>query len=478
MRQLNDGARQTALEAQIQTRALSASVAKVDELQKGYDTMKIEFSSLSKSVNNAVALSRACSGKMASIEAMASQVQVLQQSSSAIRAEFNNYKWDCQTQVSSVSGLKEKVEYLQTEIDNLKGRQGHPAPLDSRLLGNARASPDGSLTLEKFEVSSVSGLKEKVDYLQTEIDNLKGRQDHTAPLDSRPRAASSDGLLTLEKLQAIVVETRKDMLHLKRAVNNTGQYSWKTSHPGRMSPIAEPSSSILPSTGWDLIVPTRGTLYEFRQNPAIQELVPEIVSICDDIESKLQEVKYDDEAMASARGMDDNELCGILGYTHDLCQPFGKKQGNLYFELNNDLRLRDVEGRSKMMARWGVTVHYTLKGLSKLPDFEGVVLRVLPDKSSIVAEYKVGRPIMWGAFVSTTTDITSAKAFGDKLKGIIARITVVSGKQLGKLSFFPCEGDVLLGPMIKFVVASAPYEEDGWWFIDLTEQKGKTSTCE
>jgi len=350
----------------------ASSFSSLHELQKGYGSMKSEFSSLSIAVNEAVSVSRKCSRKMASIEdIVAEQVHSLQQSTQVTRSEFDEYKSNWQIQVSSQREfLEQHFLTISAEFNKLK------------LAGQTQSS-------------SVSGLKEKVEYLQTEIDNLTGKQGHTAHLDSRlleHGRVFADGLLTLEKLEAVVFETQKDILQLKRVVNNPSQHGWKSSsYPGRISPIAEPFSSILPYTRWDQITPTRGTLDELRQNPAIRELVPEIVNICGDIQSKLQEVKCDDEAMKSACEMDDNELCGILGYTHDLCQPDGQEQGNLYYELNSNLRLRDVEGRNKMMARWGVAVHYTLKGLSRLPDFEGIVLRVLPDKKTGSCRVR-GRP--------------------------------------------------------------------------------------
>ena len=40
---------------------------------------------------------------------------------------------------------------------------------------------------------------------------------------------------------------------------------------------------------------------------------------------------------------------------------------------------------------------FAMAALAKLPDFKGVVYRGYPDKQQVLLEYKVGRPIQWGA---------------------------------------------------------------------------------
>ena len=199
---------------------------------------------------------------------------------------------------------------------------------------------------------------------------------------------------------------------------------------GRMQLQEEPST-ILPTTRWENIVPTRSLVDELTQNPIIRERVPRIDDIVDDIQSKLQELRNTAATAELMTRMDDNDAGSILGYTHELNQPNGVKDGNLYFELNIDHRAREEIGRSTMMKRWGVFTHYILKGFSKLPDFEGDVFRGLPDRDNIVQEYQLGKPIQWSAFVSTTGMLRTAKNFGNRRNGIIAKIKVTSGKKLG-----------------------------------------------
>ena len=56
-------------------------------------------------------------------------------------------------------------------------------------------------------------------------------------------------------------------------------------------------------------------------------------------------------------------------------------------------------------------IYFTLRGLGKLPAFEGVVYRGYPHRELALANYSEGRPIQWGAWSSTTTDRNAAANF-------------------------------------------------------------------
>lgn len=147
--------------------------------------------------------------------------------------------------------------------------------------------------------------------------------------------------------------------------------------------------------------------------------------------------------------------------------------GNLYFELNNALRLRGAVQRTVALQLWGGYLYYLLSGLSKLADMATVVYRGYPDKAKVVEQYKVGRPIQWGAFSSTSTSVAATKGFTDQERGVIFKLTVLSGKVIQAYSYFPSEEEVLLSPQARFVVSSAPYVgADGFTYLDLVEQKG------
>ena len=147
--------------------------------------------------------------------------------------------------------------------------------------------------------------------------------------------------------------------------------------------------------------------------------------------------------------------------------------GNLYFELNHALRQRGGVQRTAALQLWGGYLYYLLSGLSKLTDVETVVYRGYPDKAKVVEQYKVGRPIQWGAFSSTSTSVAATKGFTDQEHGVIFKLTVQSGKVIKAYSYFPSEDEVLLSPQARFVVSSALYEgADGFTSLDLVEQRG------
>ena len=78
-----------------------------------------------------------------------------------------------------------------------------------------------------------------------------------------------------------------------------------------------------------------------------------------------------------------------------------------------------------------------------------------------------------GAFASTTTDILASRGFTDKDKGVIFKLTVLSGRSINDYSFFPAEGEILLTPSHRFFVSSEPYVLDGYTMLDMLEQKGE-----
>lgn len=112
--------------------------------------------------------------------------------------------------------------------------------------------------------------------------------------------------------------------------------------------------------------------------------------------------------------------------------------------------------------------------LFTLPYRTGVCWRGMPGKADIVKQYKVGRPIQWGAFASTSTDVQVSKGFTSRDDGVLFRITVTCGKDINKYSFFPSEGEILLSPSHRFIVGSAPYDLDGFTVIDLVQMAGNT----
>ena len=226
--------------------------------------------------------------------------------------------------------------------------------------------------------------------------------------------------------------------------------------------------SILASTRWCDLDPGHSLLDELARSNGVRERVINIDSVVADCRMKVAELKY---KLSLPHGVTEDGLGALVAYTHD--NQTGKRAGNLYFELNVNLRARGIEQRAVMMKVWGGYMFYAMAALAALPAHKGIVYRGYPDKREVLEEYKLGRPIQWGAFASTTTDLQASRGFTDKTDGVIFKLTVLSGRSINDFSFFPTEGEILLTPSHRFTVSSEPYEIDGYTMLDMLEQKGE-----
>eukprot|EP00964_Phaeocystis_antarctica_P139117 scaffold103823_cov66-Phaeocystis_antarctica.AAC.1 len=232
--------------------------------------------------------------------------------------------------------------------------------------------------------------------------------------------------------------------------------------PSRMAPALEEISA-LPKLR--LQKPSRSCADELRR-PELGAVVTDMDDLLDDVGFKMQQLMYEPLPVA----LPDDELFAVVVYTYD--NQSGEQPGNLFYELNNALRQRGA-GRAALLQLWGGFLFYLLSGLAKLTNTAGVVYRGYPDKAKVEEQYQVGRPIQWGAFSSTSTETTTAKAFTDKHSGVIFKLTVLSGKVIKAYSYFSAEDEVLISPQARFVVSSAPYVgADGYTYLDIVEQKG------
>ena len=235
---------------------------------------------------------------------------------------------------------------------------------------------------------------------------------------------------------------------------------------------AEPSIKALPTTRWQDIVPPGSCADALRDSATVRAACPHIDAIAADCDAKAAEVQFEDDLPAE---LSTDQAFALAAYSHDLNN--GSKEGNLYFELNGALRKRGKDDRAALMEGWGVFMHFLMAAMALLPRFEGVCYRGMrgaPDRASTVAQYKLGRPIQWGAFSSTSTDFGATKGFTDKATGVIFKIMVTDGRDINAFSFFPAENEILLSPSHRFTVCSAPYERDGYTVIDMVQVEGNT----
>ena len=233
--------------------------------------------------------------------------------------------------------------------------------------------------------------------------------------------------------------------------------------PPRMAPALEEISA-LPKL--KLQKPPRSCADELRR-PELGAVVAGMDDLLDDAGFKVQQLMYEPLPVA----LPDDELFAVVVYTYD--NQSGEQPGNLYYELNKSLRERSAQGRTALLQLWGGFLYYLLSGLAKLIDTAGVVYRGYPDKNMVEEQYKMGRPIQWGAFSSTSPDVAAAKQFTDKHSGVLFKLNLLSGKVIQAYSYFPNEDEVLISPQARFIVSSALYVgADGYTYLDLVEQKG------
>jgi len=237
---------------------------------------------------------------------------------------------------------------------------------------------------------------------------------------------------------------------------------------------SEEDIAIDPYIKWTEIS-TGGCLEEMTSNVALRQAVPRIDQICQDIKSKIVQLRGISTVNQKLvqMGLEENELAGIVGYSHDLMLPNNEKSGNLYYECNNALRVKGIEERKAMIRTWGGYMHWTMKGLLKFPSSEGWVVRGVPGKSRLVTQYTNGLRVQWKAFSSASKNVGAAHAFfDDEDDGVIFRIKVKTGKSISEVSFFPSEDEVLLLPGKQYIVKSEPYQQNGLTFIDMEEVEG------
>ena len=231
----------------------------------------------------------------------------------------------------------------------------------------------------------------------------------------------------------------------------------------RMAPTVEEISA-LPTL--KLQPPPRSCADELRR-PEFRAVVADVPGLLRDVAFKVQQLKFDPLPVA----LPEDELLAIVAYTYD--NQSGTQEGNLYFELNRALRQRGGQGRAAALQLWGGFLYYLLSGLAKLADTKTVAFRGYPDKATVERQYQVVRPIQWGAFSSTSTDVAAAREFTDKESGVIFKLNVLTGKVIKAYSYFPSEDEVLISPQARFTVSSKPYvAADGYTYVDMVESKG------
>ncbi len=144
---------------------------------------------------------------------------------------------------------------------------------------------------------------------------------------------------------------------------------------------------------------------------------------------------------------------------------------NIFFALNTALRNRKSDPES--FRRWRGFLYFLMRALDQLPSFSGTVFRGGNkgiDQTTVRQQYHLGRTIQWAGFSSSSCSLEAVRPFVKKDEGVIFKIRVTTGRDIGAYSYFPKESEVLLTPNTRFTVTSAVYEDEaGFTCVDLAE---------
>lgn len=144
---------------------------------------------------------------------------------------------------------------------------------------------------------------------------------------------------------------------------------------------------------------------------------------------------------------------------------------NFFVEYCNLLRLRD----SRINEQLRGYSYFLFKGLSLLPDWQGIALRGIDregvDKFNVKDVYAQGKLIHWTALSSTTVSFETACSQFSDAGGVVFEIHVKTGKDIRDFSVFgDAEGEILLLPNFKCVVTSGVKLKHGVEVIELVER--------
>jgi len=212
-------------------------------------------------------------------------------------------------------------------------------------------------------------------------------------------------------------------------------------------------------------------------------LITDMKLLLNDVYAKVKElaeldgfkiVKYFDPKPSVE--LDFDSLFAICAYTYNYTNADGDAEedskGNLYWQMNNQLRKRGEE-RKAALELWGKYLYYLNTALEKMDSETGIHYRGYEHKSEVLENYKEGRLVQWGAFSSTSQDLDEAKRFINKDSGVIFRLKLMHGKSIEAFSFFKAEREILLPLSSRFIISKeATVEDDGFTYVDMQEVQG------
>eukprot|EP00750_Incisomonas_marina_P011025 INCI16332.2.p1 GENE.INCI16332.2~~INCI16332.2.p1 ORF type:complete len:1450 (-),score=213.01 INCI16332.2:215-4564(-) len=193
--------------------------------------------------------------------------------------------------------------------------------------------------------------------------------------------------------------------------------------------------------------------------------IPDMVKL---VQQKVRQLQADEASLPAQ--LDEDSYFAIAAYTMDNGVD---RDSNVYYALNRALRYRKTHPGPFRL--WQGFLFYLMRALDQLPVCEAVVYRggnEGMDEDTAAREYTLGRTVQWAAFSSTSTSLDVTRSFVQKGKGVIFKISVLTGRDIGPYSFYPSESEILLSPNTKFAVSRALYTDElGCACVDLTEMR-------
>jgi hypothetical protein len=129
---------------------------------------------------------------------------------------------------------------------------------------------------------------------------------------------------------------------------------------------------------------------------------------------------------------------------------------NLYWKENQDLReLTGASGsrRALIMRTWRPHLAHFMKAIKMLPAYTGSVYRGrMESHEELLKEYFQGRRVCWAGISSCSTEITVAYKRATMGYGVVMQIMVQNGRQMGDISMYPDESEIILAPGMNFAV--------------------------
>ncbi|CAF0788819.1 unnamed protein product [Adineta steineri] len=197
--------------------------------------------------------------------------------------------------------------------------------------------------------------------------------------------------------------------------------------------------------------------YEKQKLLPLEEALKPVESIIEDLQKYVWTVKNNAKE-SSHDGLTHDESASIMLYTMDC------GEASLYIQLNRALR---GEQRSEIKS-WLPYLKLFMTALRKLPSFQGVAWRVVPQ--NVKDQYKKGERGVWWNVSSMTTDPQVLEMFiQEPGPRSVFTVECKNGKDIGQHSYYSAENEVMLMPGFYYEVTSVFQPAHEMHLISLKE---------